>query len=77
MPKHLRSERSRQRRDARQFIFSTSYQDRILAETVCTVNTSMVTTFLQTQHEGVEVGVVSVEKGEVILDSRGHGSLQT
>jgi len=71
-----RSEYSLQKRAARQYILAHSFRDTILAETVCIVTNRMVITELQKTYDAINMDAVNVEKGEVVLDSRGQGSMQ-
>ena len=71
---HKRSKDSLQRRQIRALIFATCYQDSDRCETVCRVSRSEILGFLT---GSVEVcNVPDIEKGEVLVDSRGQGSFQ-
>lgn len=69
--------RSRERlllRKVRRVIYSLSFNDRIVCETVSRVSHEEVLSFLT---EVIRVSdVPDVEKGEVLVDSRGRGSFQ-
>ena len=55
-------------------IYSLSYNDRILCETVSKVSRTDVLAFL---NEAIQISdVPDVVKGEVLVDSRGRGSFQ-
>jgi len=71
-----RSERSKQRRDAKQFIFTTAFQDYEMVETIATVERTTVLGYLGKIYEMVFPDVVDVEKGLVLSDSRGRGVFQ-
>jgi hypothetical protein len=71
---HKRSEEKLRMRRIRQIIFSKSVYDKNRAETVSRVSRLDVLGLLK---EPLEVSVVpDVEKGEVLIDSRGQGSFQ-
>jgi hypothetical protein len=71
---HKRSSEKLQVRRVRRIIFSRGFRDRNLCEVVSRVSRLDVMALLD---EPVEVSLVpDVEKGEVLLDSRGRGSFQ-
>jgi len=71
---HKRSEEKMQLRRIRGIIFFRSFCDKVLCERVSRVSRSEVVALL---NEPVQVGLVpDVEKGEVLVDSRGRGSFQ-
>ena len=71
---HKRSRDSLQRRQIRALIFASCYQDLSRCESVCRVSRSDI---LASVTGPVEVSnVPDVEKGEVLVDSRGEGSFQ-
>jgi len=71
---HKRSRDSLQRRQIRALIFASCYQDSDRCESVCRVSRTEV---LGSLTGIVEVSnVPDVEKGEVLVDSRGSGSFQ-
>lgn len=71
---HRRSPRALGRRYAARL----SYHDRTRAEDVCTVTTSQVLDYLAAMYldDGVSPGDAAFERGEILIDSRGAGSLQ-
>ena len=76
----IRSKFSKMKKAAYHYLLTTSYRDRQLAETVCRIDTSAIISHVQQQfpHEPVEMSIVQdLEKGEVLVDSRGRGTLQT
>jgi len=74
MVMHKRSEEKMQLRRIRGIIFFRSFCDKVLCERVSRVSRSEVVALL---NEPVQVGLVpDVEKGEVLVDSRGRGSFQ-
>lgn len=74
---HQRSSRSLQRRDAKRFILDTSYHDVIMAESISRVDRHAVLSYLGKIYKMVFPDVADVECGEVLVDSRGRGSLQS
>ena len=71
---HKRNSRRIQERRIRGIILRNSFFDREKAEFVCKVTRLEV---LGAMQEGVEVHLVpELEVGEVLVDPRGHGSLQ-
>ena len=76
-PRGNRSVKAKQRRDARKFILENSFNDVILAEKVSRTDHSTVLTYLGTKYDMVFPEVaMSVERGEVLVDSRGNGTFQ-
>lgn len=73
-----RSLRARQRRAANKYVMNSGYRDREKAETVNIVQREQILSFLQCEYknEGVCLDAADFVKGEVLTDSRGHGSLQ-
>lgn len=71
-----RSLRSQQRRSAKRFILDNSFHDRIMAESISTVTHKAVLTYLGKIYEMVPMFLVNVERGEVLVDSRGRGTFQ-
>jgi len=68
------SEAALQRRHVRVLFFASAFIDRANAETVSRVSRAYILGVLD---GAVEVGLVlDVEKGEVLVDCRGQGSLQ-
>lgn len=72
---HRRSKEDKlQLRKMRAIIFSRGFHDDVRCETVCIVSRSYVISLL---NEPVQMSLVpDVEKGEVLVDSRGAGSFQ-
>jgi hypothetical protein len=61
-------------RRIRALIYSLSYDDRLLCETVSKVSRSDVLAFL---NQAIQMSdVPNIEKGEVLVDSRGQGTFQ-
>ncbi len=79
----MTSKRGRRSLKARvkRYLFRVSYRDRKLSEVVCTTNKTeaidWVLSNVDTQ-QGLNLGdIPDVEKGLVLLDSRGRGAFQT
>lgn len=71
---HKRSSEKLQVRRIRRIIFSTAFYDRSGCEVICRMSRLDVMALL---NEPVDISLVpDVEKGEVLLDSRGRGSFQ-
>ena len=71
---HRRSTEKRQLRLVRRIILSSGFRDRVMCETVSRLSRQDVLGLLS---EPPEPGIVpDIEKGEVLEDSRGEGSLQ-
>jgi hypothetical protein len=71
---HRRSKEKEQLRQVRRLIISRGFNDRVRGETVCRLSRIDVLGLL---NGPVQVGVVpDLEKGEVLVDSRGRGSFQ-
>jgi len=71
---HRRSEKKLLLRKIRAVIYSLSYDDRLICETVSKVSRIDVLAFLD---QAIQISdVPNVEKGEVLVDSRGRGSFQ-
>jgi len=74
---HRRSPRAKLKQAVRQYIFRTSFQDPILAESICRVNREELLGYASTLSLEVTVSdVPDIEKGLVLSDSRGRGSFQ-
>lgn len=71
-----RSEFNEQRRFVKQLVVSTARHDHIRAEKVCMLDNTQISDVLSKRFDCVVVGADRFEKGEVITDSRGKGSLQ-
>ena len=71
---HNRSKTKLLERKVRRYIFSTSYRDKIRSETVCRVSRQDIMSLF---NEPFQVSLLpEVEKGEVLVDSRGEGTFQ-
>ncbi len=71
---HKRSKDKLLQRQIRRIIYSQSYSDRLISETVSQISREDVMAFLD---QPVCVSdVPDVENGEVLVDSRGTGSFQ-
>jgi hypothetical protein len=71
---HKRSKDSLQRRQIRALILASCYQDLNRCESVCRISRSEI---LGSLTGTVELcNVPDIEKGEVLVDSRGQGSFQ-
>ena len=72
-----RSEKGKLKQQVRRYIYTTSYLDPIMAETVCRVGRLEVIEFACTLNAEVSLSVVpDVEKGLILSDSRGRGAFQ-
>ena len=71
-----RSPKGLQRQAARLFVITHSRRDRINAESINIVTRDQIVEELAKQFDGVVLCAVKFERGEVLLDSRGRGSLQ-
>lgn len=72
---HRRSKEKEQLRQARRIILGSSFHDRIRYETICRMTRTDVLALLK---EPVQPDLVpELEKGEILVDSRGNGSFQT
>jgi len=79
---HRRSQKKQLERQQRhalhKFIVSTSYHDIKLEETVNVLSPTLQMSFLQDKYkDGVNQHLIIFDRGEVLTDSRGRGSLQT
>jgi hypothetical protein len=72
---HRRSDVKLRKRLIRRLIFTHAYRDREIGETVCRLNRVEVLTLAPTDELLVSL-VPNVERGEVLVDSRGQGSFQ-
>lgn len=71
---HERSKEKQQARRIRRIILSNGFHDRIRGETVCRLSRTDVLALL---NEPVKTCIVpDLEKGEILIDSRGKGSFQ-
>lgn len=79
---HKRSVEARQKRDARHIILAGSFHDPHLAETVCRTSRQMILDRLRAKYGFIkprvawDVFLADSEKGEVLIDARGRGTLQ-
>ena len=71
-----RSEFNKQRRFVKQLVVNTARHDKIRAEKICMLNNEQIADSLKTRFECVVLGADCFDKGEVVIDSRGKGSLQ-
>jgi len=69
--------RREQRRVANKFIFDSSFMDRERAEFVCLVDKQQIADHLEGLFGHSETEFTQRERGEVIVDSKGKGSMQT
>jgi len=74
---HKRSLFSLQKKAAKRFLLNTAFNDPFRAEKICIVNRDTLIRFLQEQFDSVHMDAVNFMRGEVLVDSRGTGSLQT
>lgn len=71
---HRRSKEKEQLRQVRRLIFSRGFHDRVKGETVCKLSRIDVLGLL---NEPVQLSIVpDLERGEILIDSRGRGSFQ-
>lgn len=73
---HRRSMKARQRRLVKRFILKNSFKDRMKAESVCRTDPKAIIEMLQKNFDEVHLEVINYERGEVLVDSKGRGSLQ-
>lgn len=71
-----RSEFNEQRRFVKRIIVNTARHDRVQAEQICMLERAEVLDALKQKFGPVAVGSFCFERGEVVIDSRGRGSLQ-
>jgi len=72
-----RSAQGKIKQAIRKYIFRTSFQDKILAETICTTNRKEILDKVFPSNVEVTIGdIPDVEKGEVLLDNRARGTFQ-
>ncbi|MGA9387621.1 MAG: hypothetical protein WBV70_02205 [Candidatus Bathyarchaeia archaeon] len=57
-------------------VVETARHDRIRAEKVCLLDNGQIAEALNKRFNAVIVGADCFDKGEVVMDSRGKGSLQ-
>lgn len=73
---HRRSVAAQQRRSVRRLVLNTAFRDPRLAETVCRISTLEIRAFLFAQYSSIEGESINHEPGEILIDTRGQGSLQ-
>jgi len=73
---HRRSLEAKQRRDAKRLAMQSSFRDSEQAETVCIINPETICNLLQQKYGFVNMDAVNIERGEVLIDSRGRGTFQ-
>ena len=78
---HQRSRDAKIRRYAKKHIINHSYHDVIWAETICTFDRVQVHNYIHVTYpelvDGVLLGdIPDIERGEVLVDSRGRGTFQ-
>jgi hypothetical protein len=71
-----RSVKGQQKQAARRLVIDRSRHDRIRAESVNILTKEQILSELQKQFEGVLLGAVQFERGEVLINAKGTGSLQ-
>jgi len=71
-----RSPEGLQRQAVRKLVFTQSRRDRLQAENINLLSREQIVEELSKQFDGVVLCTVKFERGEVLLDSRGRGSLQ-
>jgi hypothetical protein len=71
-----RSPAGLQRQAARLFVITHSRRDRIQAENINIISRDQIIEELGKQFKEVILSAVKFERGEVLMDSRGRGSLQ-
>lgn len=74
--RHQRSEFNIQRRFARKALQLSAFQDRIACETVNLLTNDELNDLLRANFEFVLPSVKDVDRGEVLADSLGRGTLQ-
>jgi hypothetical protein len=73
---HKSSVEAEQRRFARKALQRNAYQDRIVCETVNLLTNDELSDLLRANFEFVLPSVKDVDRGEVLADSLGRGTLQ-
>jgi len=71
-----RSELNEQRRFVKHLVLESSRRDTVKAEMVCLLDNPQAVRAVEEKFGSAIVGAASFEKGEVVVDSRGKGSLQ-
>ncbi|MCJ7423419.1 hypothetical protein MUP01_04020 [Candidatus Bathyarchaeota archaeon] len=60
----------------KQLVVETARHDRVRAEKICMLGNKQISDALSKRFDCVVVGADCFDKGEVVIDSRGRGSLQ-
>ena len=74
--RHKRSESSQQRRFIKRLVLQCAFQDRQRSETVNILSREAIAASASQAFDYVLPGLTNYERGEVLADSRGTGSLQ-
>jgi hypothetical protein len=74
--RHKRSEVSKQRRFIKRLVLQCAFQDRQRSETVNILSRDAIAASASQAFDYVLSGLTNYELGEVLVDSRGTGSLQ-
>jgi hypothetical protein len=74
--RHKRSEVSQQRRFIKRLVTQCAFQDRQRSETVNILSREAIASSASQAFDYVLSGLADYERGEVLADSRGTGSLQ-
>jgi hypothetical protein len=74
--RHKRSEASQQRRFIKRLVLQCAFQDRQRSETVNILSRETIAASASQAFDCVLPGLTNYERGEVLADSRGTGSLQ-
>ena len=72
---HRRSETKLRKKMIRHLVFSNAFHDREIVETICRMSRVDVLALMPGDQLIISL-VPDVEKGEVLVDSRGQGSFQ-
>jgi hypothetical protein len=73
---HKHSIFAQQRRAAKRIAFNNAFSDNIVCEIVNITETEEISSVLAATFEYVLPGAITIERGEVLLDPRGEGSVQ-
>lgn len=74
--RHVRSEISEQKRFIKRLVFQSAFQDRQRCETVNILSREAIATSVSQVFPYFLPGLANYERGEVLITSRGDGSLQ-
>jgi hypothetical protein len=74
--RHKRSESSQQRRFIKRLVMQCAFQDRQRSETVNLLSTEAIAASASQAFDYVLPRLTNYERGEVLADGRGTGSLQ-